>query len=354
MSPRLSVVVCSLNGADGVARCLTALAAQTIEPDLELIVVDDGSTDGTSEVARAAGAVVVRHPSRRGISAARNSGISAASSPVIAFLDDDCEPGPRWAEMLLAGYEENVVAVGGAVIPARSPGLIAGYLTRHNPIVPQEIELTRSNGLGYRFWLYLRRQWSAAERNGRRPVATMPSANLSVRGSALHAIGGFDERILFGSEDEDLCRRLARAYPALCLVFEPDAQVTHHFKATVRDAMRRRRAYGHGSAVMYRKWPEVRPTVFPFPVAIGSMLIASAWFPLLLPITVLAPHVCYPNGLRAAVGERRLACLLDPYLQFLEEACDNFGFVEGLWRFRGFAAESPAVSLAPAGSESKP
>jgi glycosyltransferase involved in cell wall biosynthesis len=354
MSPRLSVVVCSLNGADGVARCLTALAAQTLRPDLELIVVDDGSTDGTSEAARARGALVIRHPSRRGISAARNSGIRVASSPVIAFLDDDCEPAPRWAETLLAGYEENVVAVGGAVIPASSPRLLSGYLTRHNPIVPQEIELTRSNGLGYRFWLYLRRQWSAAERHGRRPVATMPSANMSVRGSALQAVGGFDERILFGSEDEDLCRRLRRAYPAMCLVFEPEATVIHHFKATVRDAMRRRRAYGHGSAIMYRKWPEVRPTAFPFPVAIASMLIASAWFPLLLPITILAPHVCYPSGLRAAVAERKPGCILDAYVQFLEEACDNFGFVEGLWRFRRFAAESPAVPLASPRAESKP
>jgi glycosyltransferase involved in cell wall biosynthesis len=354
MSPRLSAVVCSLNGADGVARCLTALAAQTIGPDLELIVVDDGSTDGTSEAARAGGAVVVRHPSRRGISAARNSGIEVASSPVIAFLDDDCEPAPRWAETLLASYDENVVAVGGPVIPASSARPLSGYLTRHNPIVPQEIELTRSNGPGYRLWLYLRRQWSAAERDGRRPVATMPSANMSVRESALHAVGGFDERILFGSEDEDLCRRLARAYPAMRLVFEPEAMVIHHFKATVRDAMRRRRAYGHGSAIMYRKWPEIRPTVFPFPVAIASMLIASAWFPLLLPITILTPHVCYPSGLRAAVGKRRPACILDAYVQLLEEACDNFGFVEGLWRFRGFAAESPALPLAPPPAESKP
>lgn len=354
MLPRLSVVVCSLNGAHGVARCLMALEAQTIRPDLELIVVDDGSADGTSEVGRAGGAAVVRHPSRRGISAARNSGIRVASAPVIAFLDDDCEPAPGWAETLLSGYDEDVVAVGGAVMPAPAPRLISGYLTRHNPIVPQEIELTRSNRLGYRLRLYLRRQWSADERRGRRPVATMPSANMSVRGSALLAIGGFDERILFGSEDEDLCRRLGRAYPALSLVFEPAAVVVHHFKPTVRDIMRRRRAYGHGSAMMYRKWPEVRPTVFPFPVALLSMLIASAWFPPLLAITALAPHACYPSGLRAAITERRPGCILDAYLQFLEEACDSFGFVEGLWRFRRLAAESLAVSLTPSGAEPKP
>jgi glycosyltransferase involved in cell wall biosynthesis len=354
MSPRLSVVVCSLNGAAGVARCLTSLMAQTIRADLELIVVDDGSTDNTSDVGRAGGATVIRHPRRLGISAARNSGISAAQAPVIAFLDDDCEPGPQWAEQLLAAYDDDVVAVGGPVVPSGSAGLIPGYLTRHNPIVPQEIELTVSGRLSYRFWLYLRRQWAAGERHGRRQVASIPSANLSVRGPALRAVGGFDARIVFGSEDEDLCRRLARAYPRMSLIFEPDAAVVHYFKATLRDAIRRRRAYGHGSAIMFRKWPEVRPTVFPFPVAILGLLISAFWVPPLAVIAILAPHACYPSGLRAALTQHKAGCLTDAYLQLLEEACDNFGFVEGLWRFRDLAAEPPAISLARAAAEPKP
>jgi glycosyltransferase involved in cell wall biosynthesis len=354
MSPRLSVVVCSLNGARGVARCLAALSAQTIRADLEVIVVDDGSADDTSDVGRAGGAIVIRHPSRRGISAARNSGIGVARAPVIAFLDDDCEPGPGWAERMLAAYDDDVVAVGGMVVPDRAAGLISGYLSRHNPIVPQEIELTVSSRLGYRLWLYLRRQWAPDHRQGRRRVASVPSANLSVRESALRTIGGFDARIQFGSEDEDLCRRLARAYPAMSLIFEPDAAVVHYFKATLGDAIRRRRSYGHGSAIMYLKWPEVRPIVFPFPVLILGLLISAFWVPPLAVIAILAPHACYPSGLRAALARHKAACLTDAYLQLLEEACDNFGFVEGLWRFRDLAAELPAIPLARAGAEPKP
>ncbi len=65
MSPRLSVVICSRDGAAGVGRCLRALAAQTIRPALEVIVVDDGSADGTGDVARGHGAIVLRHETSR-------------------------------------------------------------------------------------------------------------------------------------------------------------------------------------------------------------------------------------------------------------------------------------------------
>ena len=75
-------------GADGPVR-------------MEIIVVDDGSTDTTSDVARAHGVTSVRHETNRGLAAARNSGVRAASAPIVAFLDDDCEPEPQWARQLL-------------------------------------------------------------------------------------------------------------------------------------------------------------------------------------------------------------------------------------------------------------
>ena len=77
----LTVVICSLNGAAGVDRCLRALAGQTIRSRLEIIVVDDGSADGTSEVGRRHGARVIRHPVNRGLAAARNSGLSGVVRP---------------------------------------------------------------------------------------------------------------------------------------------------------------------------------------------------------------------------------------------------------------------------------
>jgi glycosyltransferase involved in cell wall biosynthesis len=351
MSASLSVVIPSLNGASGVERCLRALRAQTAWPDLEVIVVDDGSTDATSQVAAAGGAFVVRHPASRGASAARNSGIAAASAPYVAFLDDDCEPCPEWASRLIANYRDDVVGVGGSLLVCPGPGIVLGHLSRHNPLDPQEMELAVSGSIPYRFWLYLRRQWSSQRRSGSRPVHSMPTANLSVRRDALLGIGGFDERIPgIASEDDDLCYRLRRANPGSQLIFEPAAMVTHYFKPSLRDTLRRRRFYGRGSALMFRKWPQVPPTFFPFPVVVAGILALSVRYPLLLAATAVAPQVFYPQGIRAAIRGGGPACLLDAYLQLLQEACDDAGFVQGLWEFRNLTDQPttrPTGSAAP-------
>lgn len=341
MSPRLSVILCSLNGATRLDRCLRALAAQTIRSSLELIVVDDGSTDSTSDVARNHDVVVIRHTTNRGASAARNTGVSAASGQFVAFLDDDCEPDPQWAQQLITGYEQDVVAVGGTLLVGGTVtgGIMLGFLTRHNPLDPQELELAKSDKLRYRFYLYLQRQWKRPKEGGRRDIYACASANMSVRRRAFLEIGGFDERIHFGSEDEDLCRRLRRAFPAERLVFVPEARVFHYFKPSLRDALRRRRIYGRGSALMFRKWPNVRPTFFPAPVLILGILVLSTRLPILIGAAILLPHIFYPQGLRAAIAKRSAQCLLDPYLQLAQEGSDDIGFLEGMWRFRHFVPE---------------
>lgn len=307
---------------------------QTIYSDLEVIVVDDGSRDATSDVARASGATVIRHRQRRGVSVARNAGIRQARAATIAFVDDDCEPSPEWAHALLGSYEADVVAVGGSLVAGAGPGVVCSYLARHNPLAPQEVELRRSANVLYRFFLYLRSQWLPTRQSVRREVTSLPTANLSARRDALLEVGGFDERIIFGAEDEDLCRRLALAFPAMRLIFDPDAKVVHHFEPSISAMMRRRRSYGRASALMFRKWPDVGPTFFPFPSIILVLLILAVAFPPALVVALLLPVIFYPLGPLAAARRRDLRLLADSYLQLLEEASDNIGFIDGLWRYR--------------------
>jgi uncharacterized membrane protein/glycosyltransferase involved in cell wall biosynthesis len=348
-APDLSVVICSLNGAAGVARCLDALAAQTIYTRMEIVVVDDGSTDGTADVARAHGAVVIRHATNRGLAAARNSGLHAAAGPVVAFLDDDCEPDSHWAQRLLAAYGDGdgdgdgdgVLGVGGAIEPETPQGFMAGYLRRHNPLLPLELNLATSEKLVRRFWLYLRRQWTGSADRDRRDVYSLTGANMSFRRQSLLDLGGFDERFRFGGEEGDLCKRLGLTFPEGRLVYLPDAQVTHHFAPSLADTLRRSRAYGRGSARLYRKWPSVSPTFFPWPLAVLALLALSVWFPVLVAAAVAIPLLFYPQAVREAMAMRRPACLLDAYVQLMQEAYSDVGFVEGLWMFRRLVPEPP-------------
>ena len=87
----LTVAICTYNGAQRLDACLRPLAAavRRAVPDAELLVVDDGSTDATAEVARRGGARVVRHGSNRGLSAARNTAMASAAATWVLFVDDD-------------------------------------------------------------------------------------------------------------------------------------------------------------------------------------------------------------------------------------------------------------------------
>jgi GT2 family glycosyltransferase len=340
----LSVVICSLDGQDGVARCLDALAAQTIADRLQLIVVDDGSSDDTAGVAQRRGAHVIRHAVNRGLSAARNSGLSAATAPVVGFLDDDCEPDPDWAQRLLASYEDGVVGVGGAVESYGPPSRLARYLERRNPLAPLELGLEGGSGIAFRFRLYLKGLWDVREPTGRRPVFSLVGANMSFRRDALEAVGGFDERFRFGAEELDLCLRLRRADPAGRLVVDPAARIRHYFQPALRDTLRRSRAYGRGSARLFRKWPDVGPTFFPAPVVAAGLVVLALARPSRATAlaALLFPALMFPAGLRHALARRSPEPLADGYLQLLQEVAEDVGFMHGLWLFRDFVPEPRA------------
>ena len=107
-APLLGIVVPTLDRRESVLRLLRALEAQTAKAtDFEVVVVVDGSTDGTSEAVDAYRApYALRRVSlqRSGLAAARNAGARATSAPIVQFLDDDMEP---------------------------SPGMVAAHLERH-------------------------------------------------------------------------------------------------------------------------------------------------------------------------------------------------------------------------------
>src|SRR5262249_55847699 len=138
--PRMSVVLCSYNGERYIDETLSTLAHLDY-PDYEVIVVDDGSTDATAEIA-------ARHPVRlirtenRGLSAARNTGLSAATGDIVAFIDDDAYPDRDWLKRLALSFlDQKYMGVGGPNIPPPDDSLVAQCVA-HAPGGPIHVLLS--------------------------------------------------------------------------------------------------------------------------------------------------------------------------------------------------------------------
>ena len=122
-TPKVSIILPTCDRAEMTRRCLDALSAQT-HPNLEVIVVDDGSRDGTPAMLKDFAAehekfplIVLTNPSNRGANFSRNRGVAASSGELVAFLDSDCLAEPNWIEELVkAMHDPQVGAVTGLVL----------------------------------------------------------------------------------------------------------------------------------------------------------------------------------------------------------------------------------------------
>ncbi len=227
--PSLSVVVCAYNAADTLAECLTHCDLLDF-PRLEVVVVDDGSTDHTAAITRQHPAVRLVQVSHGGLSAARNAGYLAATGELIAYLDADAYPSPEWP-WYLALAAAGVAGSGGPNVPPPGDGLAASVVARSpGGPVPQLSDEDRA--------LHL------------------PGCNMAFWREVLHALGGFDTE-LRSAEDLDYEWRLhERGWE---LGYHPAALVWHHRRPERRAYLRQQRSYGRGQAQLERRHPERFP-----------------------------------------------------------------------------------------------
>jgi GT2 family glycosyltransferase len=226
--PFASVIVCTHNGATTLSDCLDGIS-QLDYPDYEVIVVDDGSTDGTSQIAAGFDVRLIRTP-QQGLAAARNTGLAAARGEIVAYIDDDAWPDPDWLSYLaldLRGSKH--VGVGGPNIPPPGHTAVADCVSRA-PGGPIHVLLSDSE------------------------AEHIPGCNMAFRRDALEAIGGFDPQFWVAGDDVDLCWRLQAM--GWTLGFSPAALVWHRSRASVRTYLRQQVGYGKAEALLERKWPE--------------------------------------------------------------------------------------------------
>ena len=217
--PTASVVICTRDRPEELARCLASLPRQSYPP-AEIVVVDNASRDDrTRQVADAAGVVYVRED-RPGLDIARNTGAKRATGEIVAYTDDDVLLHPRWLERMVAAFDDpSIGAVTGLVLP----GELATEAQLH-------FETWWSFGQGYR-----RRDVTPAV-FGARPGQVYPvweigaGASMAFRRAALEKVGLFDERLDVGqagcSGDSEMWYRLLAA--GIACRYEPSA-IAFHF-----------------------------------------------------------------------------------------------------------------------------
>ena len=180
--PSVSFIIPVLNDQANIERCVRSiLALKCPRQEYEIIVLDNGSTDGTHRVLQKFGLPfhVIQHVH---VSALRNRGARCAKGHFLAFIDSDVEVSPDWIVKSLEEF--------------RDPGVVAAGCF---PEIPEQAT-------------WVQRAWDIHQR-GRQspqtgPVAWLPSMNLMVRRDAFLTIGGFNEQ-LETAEDVDLCYRLS-------------------------------------------------------------------------------------------------------------------------------------------------
>lgn len=239
MPIRASIVIPAYNMREKLARNLAALESQT-ETDFEAVVVDDGSTDGTTEYLRNyKGRIrlsVVSHPQNRGRAAARNSGVSSARGEVVILLDSDMVVLPDFVERHLSLHaQEKRVVIGNVLVApwvAKSP--ISRYLDTRGVHKPRTSPPTFS---------------------------CFATGNASVRREFLLQTGLFDQEIAeYGVEDLEMGYRLLKK--GAFFIYDKRAISYHNHCYRLEDVLERVRVSGQRSIpIVLRKHPELKRTL---------------------------------------------------------------------------------------------
>jgi glycosyltransferase involved in cell wall biosynthesis len=251
LTPRMSVIIPAKNEGAYIGACIESLNAVSAEGLVEIILVDNGSSDDTVSIAEAGGARVHRVLDGT-VAALRNRGAEFSSAPVLAFVDADCTVDPGWVTYALAGLAEEGVCAAGCY-----PRLPEGDST------------------------WVQRTWIAIARppaGQPRETSWLPSANMVVDGAEFRRVGGFDAG-METAEDADLTYRLSTVGKVM---YDERISAAHHREPRTLSAFLRKEIW-HGLGTFDgvskgRFTPAEMPSLIaPLMTIAGVLLLLVGW-----------------------------------------------------------------------------
>jgi GT2 family glycosyltransferase len=227
--PTMSVVICAYNAAATLDECLRHTCALEY-PGLEVIVVDDGSTDETGSIAARYERARLLSVPHAGLSVARNAGWVAAAGELVVYLDSDAYPSPEWPWYLALAFDDpRVGGAGGPNVPPAGDALGAAQVAQA-PGGPVHVLVTDDR------------------------AEHVPGCNMAFWREVLHSIGGFDPVYTAAGDDVDACWKVLDA--GWEIGFHPAALVWHHRREGLRPYLRQQRGYGRSEALVEERHPD--------------------------------------------------------------------------------------------------
>ncbi|ELY95665.1 glycosyltransferase AglE [Natrialba hulunbeirensis JCM 10989] len=221
-NPFVSIIIPVYNDPEGIRSCLTALQSQAYpETQFEVLVVDNGSTDGTRDVIRDFSVQLLVEDEVQGSYAARNKGIEASDGDVLAFVDADCTPEPEW------------VAAGVETMSQEDADLVAGRVRFE--FTPDRTPAERFDAMGN-----MRNDKTVPEGVGK-------TANLFVRKTVVNEIGTFPQNLRSGG---DVYWTRAATNAGMKIAYSPDAIVNHPSRQ-FQPLLKKMYRVGNGSAEIW-------------------------------------------------------------------------------------------------------
>lgn len=226
----ISIVIPTYNAAQTLIECVQACLNQDYPRDkLEIIIVDDGSTDDTQEIIKKYPVMYI-YQSNSGPAKARNTGWRSAKGEVIFFTDSDCIPDKEWISRVIRKFISNDIgAVAGSYEIANKKSLLAQCI--HEEIIERHLRMSEQ-------------------------ICAFGSYNVAIRRKVLEEVGGFNEEYRYASgEDNDLSYRILKA--GYKIYFAKDALVAHYHPEKLYKYLKGQYRHGFWRMKLYRDHPDM-------------------------------------------------------------------------------------------------